>query len=105
MALNVILTETANKNLNNIFHYYKDIANEKVAQRIINKILDKTFLLELQPYSGQIEDLLAKRKFEFRYLVEGNYKIIYRIDEPNVYITTVFDCRQNPVKMQEFLKN
>jgi plasmid stabilization system protein ParE len=28
------------------------------------------------------------------------YKVIYWIEEPYVKIATVFDCRQNPVKMK-----
>lgn len=34
------------------------------------------------------------------YLVSGNYKIIYLIDENLITIATIFDCRQNPVKLK-----
>jgi hypothetical protein len=33
-------------------------------------------------------------------LIEGNYKIIYWIDNQNIKIAAVFDCRQNPAKMK-----
>ena len=37
----------------------------------------------------------------FRYLVEGNYKIVYKYfsDKKEILIVTVFDTRQNPKKM------
>jgi hypothetical protein len=34
------------------------------------------------------------------YLVEGNYKIIYKRVKEGALITDVFDTRQNPSKMQ-----
>jgi hypothetical protein len=36
------------------------------------------FQLENNPDSGPKEPLLYNRNFEYRYLAEGNYKIIYR---------------------------
>jgi len=44
---------------------------------------------------------LLKRETDiYRYLVEGNYKIIYRIKDESIVVDSVFDCRQNPVKMK-----
>jgi len=37
---------------------------------------------------------------EHRYLVEGNYKIIYKRVKEGVLITDVFDARQDPRKIQ-----
>ena len=53
-----------------------------------------------QPFIGQIEENLIELKQEQRYLVEGNYKIIYRVIDKEIYITDVFDCRQNPQKIK-----
>jgi hypothetical protein len=36
---------------------------------------------------------------DHRYLVEGKYKIIYRVEGNVLYVEDVFDCRQNPTKM------
>lgn len=35
-----------------------------------------------------------------RRIIEGNYKIIYRVEGENIYITDIFDSRQNPDKMR-----
>ncbi|MBI5215802.1 MAG: type II toxin-antitoxin system RelE/ParE family toxin [Ignavibacteriae bacterium] len=52
------------------------------------------------PLMGQEEPLLRQRKGNYRYLVEGNYKIIYRVVRQTVIIVTVFDTRRNPESLQ-----
>jgi toxin ParE1/3/4 len=101
MDLRVFWTDTAIEKLEDIFDYYKTVANLKVAQGIIQSLIDSTILLETQPKIGQREDLLRSRKKEYRYLVSGNYKVIYWIEEPYIKIATVFDCRQNPKKLKK----
>jgi plasmid stabilization system protein ParE len=96
MELKVFWTETALNQLRDIFDYYKVKDSHKVARNIVRKIVNRTIQLERNPRSGQKEPLLETRKFEYRYLVEGNYKIIYWIEDNYVKIATVFDSRQNP---------
>ena len=77
MALTVYWTDFAVEQLEIIFDYYNTKVSHAVAQRIINSIIDKTIMLEVHPTIGQLEELLIKRKNQYRYLIEGNYKIIY----------------------------
>lgn len=100
MELRVFQTDTARFQLEDIFNYYKDKASLKVARKIVTQIIGRTIQLEKNPNSGTKEPLLSKRKFEYRYLIEGNYKIIYWKEDNYVKIATVFDCRQNPEKMK-----
>ena len=51
------------------------------------------------PFLGQVEEYLNFRNKDFRYIVEGNYKIIYWIDEDVIRIVSIFDTRQNPKKL------
>ena len=101
MDLNVFWTDTAIERLEEIFDYYKNKVNLEVARSIVSAIVDSTIRLETQPTIGQLEDLLKDRTIEYRHLVSGNYKIIYWIDEPFIKIATVFDCRQNPIKIKK----
>ena len=101
MELRVFWTDTARFQLEDIFTYYKDKANIRVARKLVKQIIDRTIQLEKNPDSGPKEPLLSNRKFEFRYLVEGNYKIIYWKQDNYIKIATVFDCRQNPEKMKK----
>lgn len=99
MELKIFWTDTARDQLEDIFEFHKDVAGLKIARKLVKKLIDRTIQLENNPRSGPIEPLLAGRAFEYRSLVEGNYKIIYMIDVNYVYISSVFDCRQNPEKM------
>ncbi|MDX2190768.1 MAG: type II toxin-antitoxin system RelE/ParE family toxin [Bacteroidota bacterium] len=99
MDLSVYWTETAVEQLEIIFDYYKTKASLKVAQKIVGEIVDATIILEKQPKIGQVEELLKDRANEYRYIVTGNYKVIYWIEDFYIKIATVFDCRQNPVKL------
>lgn len=103
MELEVFWARLAEDKLQDIFFYYKHKASLKVARKIINEIVDKTIDLDKNPEIGQIEELLVERKQEFRYLVSGNYKIIYYISHSTkrIVIANVFDARQNPVKLHE----
>ena len=96
----VIWTYFAIQELKNIYLYYKVVANSSVAEKIQQSILNSTHNLSKQPLRGQIEENLLELKQGHRYIVEGNYKIIYRIFNKNIYITDVFDSRQNPQKIK-----
>jgi plasmid stabilization system protein ParE len=95
----IFWTEFAINQLEQIFDYYKYKASIKVAKKITQQIVDATIHLETNPLIGPKEPLLESRKNEYRYLVEGNYKIIYFIEENYIKISSIFDCRQNPIKM------
>ena len=100
MELRVFWTDTARFQLEDLFNYYKDKASLKVARKLVKQIIDRTIQLEKNPNSGPKEPLLSDRKSQYRYIVEGNYKIIYCKQDNYIKIATVFDCRQNPEKMK-----
>jgi len=96
----VVWSDSAIDDIQEIHDYFCSTANLKVANKIIDNIVDKSILLENNPRIGQIEELLEYKQTEIRYLVESNYKIVYWIEENNVIIATVFDCRQDPKKLK-----
>ncbi len=57
-------------------------------------------LLKKQPYLGREEEYLKHLTLGHRVLIEGKYKIIYRIIDQTVLITDVFDTNQDPEKMK-----
>lgn len=103
--MKIIWTDFAIKNLKEIFDYYSDKANKKIAHKIRKEILSTTKQLIKNPESGQLEFNLEKLNQNHRYLISGNHKIIYRIDENQIIINDVFDTRQNPVKMVDKNRN
>ncbi|OFX32213.1 MAG: hypothetical protein A2X08_08285 [Bacteroidetes bacterium GWA2_32_17] len=99
MEITVLWSDSAISDLQDIHDYYLAKASLKVANKIVTYIVDKSLLLSKNPRIGQTETLLKHKKEEIRYLVEGNYKIVYVIEGQIVFIATIFDCRQDPNKL------
>jgi len=68
---------------------------------IKTSIFNAASQLQNQPESGQIEPNLEKLKQGHRYVVRGNYKIIYKAVAEGILITDVFDTRQDPIKQND----
>jgi len=101
MEMRIIWSSKAKHQLRKIFDYYKVNASTTVAESLITTILSQTRNLNSFPNMGKREELLLDHPKGFRYLVEGNYKILYWISENEINIASIFDCRQNPVKISE----
>ena len=99
--MKIIWTDFAIENLKDIFDFYLENANKKVAHKIRKRILNSTNQLKINPALGPIEIYLESLNKNHRYLVIDNYKVIYRVFENQVIINDVFDTRQNPVKMND----
>jgi toxin ParE1/3/4 len=97
--MKVIWTDFASNSLFEIYQYYKEVANDHVAQKIKLGIFRATRQLIKHPLSGQIETNLQRLNEDHRYIIEGNYKIIYKRVKEGILITDVFDTRQDPIKI------
>jgi len=100
MEVKIEWSELAEIQLKDIFDYFSLNASPRVSRRIINKIIEKVDVLKTNPLIGTKEELLSGYTQDFRYLIEGNYKLIYWFDMDSITIASVFDCRQNPVKIK-----
>ncbi|MDV3754506.1 plasmid stabilization protein [Elizabethkingia anophelis] len=103
--MKIVWTDFAIENLKNIFDYYSIKASKKVAHKIRKQILESTKQLIDNPESGQVESNLEKLNQNHRYLVCGNYKIIYRTGIGQIVINDIFDARQDPIKMNNEKKD
>lgn len=85
------------------FEYYLNVAGSKIATKIITQIIISADILKNDPELGQVELMLENKTIRYRYIVQGNYKIIYSVDKENnfIQIADVFDTRQNPTKNQK----
>lgn len=91
--MEIIFTEFARNNLKEIYNYYEAEAGSNIAKSLIKRIIDGIKHLYDFPEIGKKDSLL---KSDFRYIVKMNYKIVYVIKENALYITDIFDVRQNP---------
>jgi len=98
--MNIIITANVRRRFIQIYYYYCDKNLPEVAIRIRKYIEERMLVLEQFPRIGAIEEQLSNLGLGHRYLVEGNYKIIYRIDGENIYITDIFHASQDPSKMK-----
>ena len=98
--MTVIWTDTAIEDLQNIFDYYLANANHRTALKVTDSIVDVSLTIEITPRIGRRDELLENKKEELRFLIEGNYKILYLIEDNFIVVLTVFDCRQNPKKLE-----
>jgi plasmid stabilization system protein ParE len=78
------------------------LKSQSTADRLIDRIFNRTSQLKDFPESGQVEVTLAERNGS-RYLVEGFYKIVYihSIEKSEVIITDIFHTSQDPFKLNK----
>lgn len=101
MEVKVLWTDSALSQLEDIYDYYKLNASTRIAKKLVKTLVEETIVLESNPLIGVKEPLLSEKHYEYRFLVKNNYKIIYRFNENLIRIISVFDCRQNPKKLEK----
>jgi plasmid stabilization system protein ParE len=77
----------------------QELSPEK-ASELKSRLFDRADSLALNPYKGQREGYLQNLKEDHRRIIEGNFKIIYKVENGAIYITDFFDSRQDPSKMK-----
>ncbi|MCF8361235.1 MAG: type II toxin-antitoxin system RelE/ParE family toxin [Prolixibacteraceae bacterium] len=98
--MKLIYTEQALHSLEEALgHMATKISAEKLIE-IRDRILDAADTLLLHPLLGQKEPFLEHLGLDHRHLIESHYKIIYRVNGDYIYITDIFDSRQDPDKMK-----
>lgn len=98
---NVIWSTEALVDLEIIYDFLAD-KSVTAAQRTVEQILSHIKQIENFPESGANQETLKKTGREYRYLVEGNYKIIYsyHVERSVAYVETIFDTRSDPEKLK-----
>lgn len=94
-------TPRAKKRLQQVFDYLESVAGTGAARKVTDRIASATMILTRHPMAGPREWQLEGANREYRYLVRGHYKIIYYTDDQTAYIATIFDCRQEPIKIEK----
>ena len=91
----VIVSQFAEDDLNEIVEYYFSQSQNYVAQ-IISEFEANVMSLKEHPKSGRIVPELDKQGIsQYRELIQGNYRIVYEISNDKVVIHTIIDGRRN----------
>ena len=76
----------AKEQITEIFHFYKTRCGLRTAKKITDAIRQSSKRLKEQPLLGFREPLLLKNPYEYRSLVEGNYKSQLHIPNPGTLL-------------------
>jgi addiction module RelE/StbE family toxin len=91
----VNMTQNAENDLNEIVMFIAQ-NNPQTALKIMERIQAKINTLDHFPNRGAyVPELLSKNIKDYRQLTESPWKIIYRVDDGNVYILAIIDSRRN----------
>ena len=103
--MNIVFSDLALKQLESIYNYLRT-NSDNAAAIIHNHILDEIERLRDFPQIAPIEPDLTGFAHTYRSLVVKKlYKIIYYIENETVFISALFDCRQNPQKLKDNFQN
>lgn len=95
--MKIKFTANARRRLSQILDYQ----GSKKGRKTTRSIAKGAKKLEDFPHLGQVEEQLKEEGKGHRYLLVGSlYKIIYFIAKPFIYITDIFDTRQDSDKMK-----
>lgn len=100
----IVWSALAIKTLHIIYDYIAD-QSVREADKQIERILESTDILAKGwAKTGQRQPIRSsKAMFQYRYLVQDNYKVIYHETDTEILIDLVFDTRQNPKKLKRLL--
>ena len=100
VKVKVSWTPEAKQTLKETIDFYAMTLSKKVADKRKRNIVFRARDLSEFPLLGPIEESEALEGLSSRYLVEGNCKIIYKVDGNKVLVLKVFDTHQHPDKMK-----
>ena len=99
--MKVRITKPAQLRLAEIGEYYRTKGNSSHIAKLKKEIRHQSRLLEENPEMGPEEEYLKPLGQGHRYvIVAKSYKLVYLIAAPFIYITDIFDTRQNPDKIK-----
>jgi plasmid stabilization system protein ParE len=99
--MQIKITAFARNRLDEIDDYYRGEGYARLGRKLRKAIVVKTKLLAKNPEMGQTEEYLLNLHQGHRYIVvESKYKLIYLEKDRIIYITDIFDTRQNPNKIR-----
>lgn len=94
--MRIVWTIQAQEDLEAIYQYWLPV-NEAYATKLYNSLIDEADVLALHPKTGAAERMLEHLPGHYRSLLaDRRHKLVYTIEEDDIVIHAVWDCRQNP---------
>jgi len=93
MACELHWLRRASNELDAIYQFYSEFASPLVAKRRVGKIIHAIGNLQTMPYLGRQDEEFTDIR-AYRYLIVLTYKVYYFIENEDVFIASIWDCRQ-----------
>ncbi|MBQ3945061.1 MAG: type II toxin-antitoxin system RelE/ParE family toxin [Alphaproteobacteria bacterium] len=93
MAYSIHWTRRAYSDLDNIYHFYCKLSTKRVATSRLNVLKRDIEQLKSMPNIGQLDEDYCHTP-TYRFLVVLNYRVYYFIEDMDVFIAAIWDCRQ-----------
>lgn len=94
------MTESAWRSLDQAIYVLSVRWDDRVVDRIVAEIWEHIDIVLQYPLGGQLEEDLAELGRQHRRMVCGHFKIIYFVEGEDLYVTDIFDSRQDPGKIK-----
>lgn len=94
------MTESAWRSLDQAIYVLSVRWDDRVVDRIVTEIWEHIDIVLQYPLGGQLEEDLAELGRQHRRMVCGHFKIIYFVEGEDLYVTDIFDSRQDPGKIK-----
>lgn len=98
--MRLVMTESAWRSLDQAIYVLSVRWDDRVVDRIVAEIWEHIDIVLQYPLGGQLEEDLAELGRQHRRMVCGHFKIIYFVEGEDLYVTDIFDSRQDPGKMK-----
>ncbi len=95
MALQIVLTKRAKKNLDKIIIYVHSNFGEKVTAKLKSRISETIDLIAEYPAMGTFEN---KGKNIRGFVIRKQIQLFYRVEKDTITLLNFFDTRQHPKK-------
>lgn len=101
----IIWLPEAKQHLKDIYLFYKENRSLKAAVRVRAELYSSVLLVKEFPEMAPVEIFSTKTKEEYHSLVVTKYfKVVYFVNNQNIYIAAIFDCRQDPQINEQKIK-
>ena len=101
MAYRVLFSPKSVEDIDSVVEFYY-IQSERAAEIVYHSIISRAETLEDYPERGRmVPEFLDEGIRQYRELIEGNFRIIYKIVDKSVVVLRIIDSRQlNDMKME-----
>lgn len=95
-----VISDPAWESLDLALDLRKRTMSQKRMQTLVDEIFAELDYLVEYPGSGALDEQLAKQGSERQHWVVGHFKIIYSVVENVIWVSDIFDSRQDPHGMK-----